>query len=45
MAGFLWRASQRSGSLCAVDAIKTFLFGFGQYDTMITGLLFFHINF
>ena len=43
--GFLWACSQRLGSLYAADTNKTFLFVFGQYDTNITGLLFFHINF
>ena len=38
MAGFLWAYSHTSGSRCAVDTNKTFLFGFGQYGTIITGL-------
>ena len=33
-----------SRSPCAADTSRTFLLGFGQYDTIITGLLFFHIN-
>ena len=41
---FLWDASQISGSPCTVDTSRTFLLGFRQYDTIITGLLIFHIN-
>lgn len=33
MTGFLLRASQKSCWLSSVDASKTFLFGFGLYDT------------
>ena len=42
--GFLRRASQKSGLMCAVDTSKT-LFSFGQYHTIITRLSLFHINF
>ena len=42
--GLWWTCSYRSGSLCPLDTIKTFLFSFEQYDTNFTGLLFFHMN-